>query len=88
MVRLPFRSLKPSATNAANHFPREPRRRALVPAAIANAQDLTQTEIEITQLRRINETMLRYTNVAVVIIDRSYRILTINSAARRLFARS
>jgi two-component system CheB/CheR fusion protein len=36
------------------------------------------------QLRRINETILRYTTVAVVIIDRSYRILTINAAARRL----
>jgi two-component system, chemotaxis family, CheB/CheR fusion protein len=28
--------------------------------------------------------MLRYTNVAVVVIDRQYRILTINAAARRL----
>ena len=28
--------------------------------------------------------MLRYTNVAVVIIDQPYRILTINAAARRL----
>lgn len=47
--------------------------------------DLTQAEIEITQLRRVNETMLRYTTVAFVIIDRAYRILTINAAARRLF---
>jgi two-component system CheB/CheR fusion protein len=61
---------------------REPRRRA-IPTAIP-AHDLTQADIEVTQLRRINETMLRYTNVAVVIIDRQYRILTINSAARRL----
>ena len=29
--------------------------------------------------------MLRYTTVAFVIIDRAYRILTINAAARRLF---
>jgi two-component system, chemotaxis family, CheB/CheR fusion protein len=52
-----------------------------------NAQSplaLSQSEIEIAQLRRINETMLRYTTVAVVIIDRGYRILTINAAARRL----
>ena len=46
--------------------------------------ELTQPEVEITQLRRINETMLRCTNVAMVIIDRNYRILTINAAARRL----
>ena len=61
----------------------EPRRRAIVPA-VSPIHDLTQVDVEITQLRRINETMLRYTNVAVVIIDRQYRILTINSAARRL----
>ena len=60
---------------------RETRRR---PAAIANLHDLTPTEIETFQLRRINESMLRYTNVAVVFIDRQYRILTINPAARRL----
>ena len=53
---------------------------------LASPLDLTHAELEITQLRRMNETMLRYTSVAVVIIDRSYRILTINAAARRLFA--
>lgn len=46
--------------------------------------EITDGEIEVTQLRRISETVLRYTNVAVVIIDRSYRIVTINAAARRL----
>ncbi len=45
---------------------------------------MTHAETEITQLRRLNETMLRYTNVAVVIIDRLYRIMTINAVARRL----
>lgn len=43
-----------------------------------------QAEFETAHLRRINETILRYTTVAVVIIDRTYRILTINAAARRL----
>jgi two-component system, chemotaxis family, CheB/CheR fusion protein len=62
---------------------RDPRR-GLLPATIATTHDLTQADIEVSQLRRINETMLRYTNVAVVIIDRQYRILTINAAARRL----
>lgn len=41
-------------------------------------------EVEITQLRRINETMLRSTTVAIVVIDRLYRIAAINAAARRL----
>ena len=63
---------------------RETRRRGFVPSVIP-AHDLTHADIEVAQLRRINETMLRYTNVAVVIIDRQYRILTINSGARRLF---
>lgn len=67
---------------AGNNSWREQRRR---PTQVINgSHDLTQADLEITQLRRINETMLRYTNVAIVIIDRQYRILTINAAARRL----
>lgn len=69
--------------SGANNSWREPRRRSLQPN-ITTAHDLTQADIEIAQLRRINETMLRYTSVAVVLIDRQYRILTINAAARRL----
>jgi two-component system, chemotaxis family, CheB/CheR fusion protein len=63
---------------------REPRRRQFVVSALPNPSDITQAEVDTAQLRRINETILRHTNVAVVIIDRSYRILTINAAARRL----
>jgi two-component system CheB/CheR fusion protein len=63
---------------------REQHRRPQVIAGLQNPHDLTQADSELAQLRRINETMLRYTNVAVVIIDRQYRILTINAAARRL----
>jgi len=63
---------------------RELLRRPTLKSALPTALDLTQAETEITQLRRINETMLRYTNVAIIIIDRLYRILTINASARRL----
>ena len=63
---------------------REPRRRPPQLAIVPNPNELAPAEIEIAQLRRINETMLRYTNLAIVIIDRQYRILTINAAARRL----
>ena len=52
--------------------------------AHARAHDLTLADTDSGQLRRLNETLLRYLNVAVIIIDRQYRILTINSAARRL----
>ena len=61
-----------------------PRRRQTVAATITGADDLTQAETGIAQLRRINETILRYTNIALVMIDHHYRILTINAAARRL----
>ena len=63
---------------------RELRRRPVVAAQTQGPLDMTQAELEITQLRRLNETILRYTNVAVVIIDRLYRIMTINTQARRL----
>lgn len=65
-------------------YVREPRRRPMIPAPIANPMEMTETELEVSQLRRVNETVLRYANVAFVIIDRSYRIVTINSVARRL----
>src|ERR1041384_6902380 len=67
--------------NSPNNSWRETRRRQ--PAAPAT-HDVPSVHIEIAQLRRVNETMLRYTNVAMVIIDSQYRILTINAAARRL----
>jgi two-component system CheB/CheR fusion protein len=76
---------RPAEPGAANNISwREPRHRAAA-LAVAGSHDLTQPELEIAQLRRVNETMLRHINVAVVIIDRQYRILTINAAARRLF---
>lgn len=62
----------------------EPRRRTPQFALVPNPHELPPAEIEVAQLRRINETMLRYTNSAIVIIDHNYRILTINAAARRL----
>ena len=54
------------------------------PANAIVSYDPTAGDTEITQLRRINETMLRYLTSGVVVIDRHYRILTINAAARRL----
>lgn len=62
----------------------ERRQRRPFSSAFRSPFEVTSAETDISQLRRINETTLRYTNVAVVIIDRAYRILTINGAARRL----
>ncbi len=73
-----------SPATAPNSIWREPRRVPVAAPAIASALNLTQAELEINQLRRINETVLRYTMAAVVIIDRRYHILTINATARRL----
>ena len=50
----------------------------------SSAGDATPPDLEVTQIRRINETLLRSTHVAIVVIDRSYRIVTMNAAARRL----
>lgn len=74
------------ASTQATVMARETRRRAKAPATLPSPLDLTHAEVEVAQLRRVNETMLRYTNVAVIIIDRLYRIVTINAAARRLLA--
>lgn len=40
--------------------------------------------LEPGQLRRFNELLLRYLPIGIIIIDRSYRVLTANGAARRL----
>ena len=70
--------------NHASAQRRDQRRRQIVTPVLVGPLDMTQAETEITRLRRVNETMLRYANVAVVIIDRMYRIVTINATARRL----
>jgi two-component system CheB/CheR fusion protein len=68
--------------NAAGNASRE---RWRSPLGAMPSHDIAAGDVEIAHLRRINETMLRYTTVAVIIIDRNYRILTINASARRLF---
>lgn len=58
--------------------------RARMPGAPVPNHFEAAAETEVAQLRRINETMLRYLTAGVVIIDRNYRIITINASARRL----
>jgi two-component system CheB/CheR fusion protein len=41
-------------------------------------------QLEIGQLRRLNELLLRFLPTGVVVIDRSYHVMTANSTARRL----
>ncbi|HKR15641.1 MAG TPA: CheR family methyltransferase [Pyrinomonadaceae bacterium] len=62
---------------------REPRLR-VNGGLLAGAFDAIPADAETTQLRRVNETMLRYLTAGVIIIDRNYRIITINASARRL----
>jgi two-component system, chemotaxis family, CheB/CheR fusion protein len=47
-------------------------------------QELVSPPFEIGQLRRLNELLLRYLPVGIVVIDRSYHVLTANGTARRL----
>ena len=63
---------------------REPRRSRIIASQMPGPLDMTKAEVEFSHLRRLNETILRYTNVAVVIIDRMYHIVTINAQAKRL----
>ncbi|MFL5692371.1 MAG: CheR family methyltransferase [Ktedonobacteraceae bacterium] len=53
------------------------------PAKQASDRD-TSPALELGQLRRLNELLLRFLPTGVVVIDRSYRVLTANSTARRL----
>jgi two-component system CheB/CheR fusion protein len=54
----------------------EPADRGPQPAAVSG--------LELSHLRRFNEWVLRFLPNGVAVIDRTYRIVTINSAARRL----
>ncbi len=47
-------------------------------------QDQTQPAFELGQLRRLNELLLRFLPVGIVVINRSYHVLTANGTARRL----
>lgn len=60
------------------------RRRLAATSSTINPLEFSEGDSEVTSLRRTNDSMLRFTNVAIVIIDRDYRIVTINAMARRL----
>ncbi len=47
-------------------------------------QEPPTPSLEIGQLRRLNELLLRFLPVGVIVIDRSYHILTANGTARRI----
>ena len=58
--------------------------RHMPPASPATESDVMTTELEIGQLRRFNELVLRFLPTGVALIDRAYRIVSINGTARRL----
>jgi two-component system CheB/CheR fusion protein len=78
------------ANHSASHATPQPdgRKESRARNAVGNtaSYDATAGDGEVSQLRRVNETMLRYVTAGVVIIDRNYRIITINAAARRLLS--
>jgi two-component system, chemotaxis family, CheB/CheR fusion protein len=44
----------------------------------------TESPVDLLHLRRLNELVLRYLPTGVVLVDRAYRILSLNATARRL----
>ncbi len=54
------------------------------PQKTSDEQELVSPPFEIGQLRRLNELLLRYLPVGIVVIDRGYHVLTANGTARRL----
>ena len=47
-------------------------------------QEAPHSAVELGQMRRFNELLLRFLPIGVVVIDRSYHVLSANNAARRL----
>ena len=54
------------------------------PGKQTSERDAASPPLELGQLRRLNELLLRFLPTGVVVIDRSYHVLTANSTARRL----
>ncbi|HKV56631.1 MAG TPA: CheR family methyltransferase [Ktedonobacteraceae bacterium] len=63
---------------------RSPQRPNASPGKQAPERDSPSQVLELGQLRRLNELLLRFLPTGVVVIDRSYHVLTANSTARRL----
>ncbi|HEY4034500.1 MAG TPA: CheR family methyltransferase [Ktedonobacteraceae bacterium] len=47
-------------------------------------QETPTSSLEISQIRRFNEVLMRFLPIGIVVIDRSYRMVTANGSARRL----
>lgn len=61
-------------------------RSALEPERALSSQRSLTDSSDLGQLRRFNELLLRFLPVGVVVIDRSYRLISANAAARRLLS--
>jgi two-component system CheB/CheR fusion protein len=74
------------AKTAAPLEQRPPRTAAARPASKEVVEQSMNSLNDVTQLRRFNEMLLRFLPVGVVVIDRAYRLITANAAARRLLS--
>src|SRR5262249_33350548 len=77
-IHIPDRASPPLV---ATDEPPAPRRRA--ESGIAEAPD---RDAQMAFVRRLNEVLLRFLGVGAIMIDSTYRILTMNSTARRVLA--
>jgi two-component system, chemotaxis family, CheB/CheR fusion protein len=85
-VGSPIQAVVRRGIAAESSYPRHGRDPRIVQQVRTEAMDREQRERapDVIQMRRFNELLLRHVTVGIVVIDRGYRILTINSAARRL----
>src|SRR5262249_48654315 len=76
---LPGRAGAPLAVNPGNELPT---RRRNVDVSV----ETPDRELQLAYVRRLNEVLLRFLSVGAILIDSNYRILTMNSSARRILS--
>jgi two-component system CheB/CheR fusion protein len=83
-VTLPQRESSQRLLRSVSDRPNIPRPLAGYEKQMANPPESPAPDFDIAHLRRFNELVLRHLPFGVVVIDRSYRILSVNGFARRI----
>lgn len=74
----------PQTTGLSKSRPEVMQRSARMLGRLPASEDVVSPPVELSQLRRLNEILLRFLPIGLLVIDRNYRLMTANAAARRL----